>query len=530
MSYTFVDFFCGAGGSSSGLHAAGFELVLAANHWDRAIETHAVNFPAADHLCADVNNYDMRRLPWTDIAWWSPICTECSPAGGTPRSSETEWDLEAYGHVSTDAFIRTRATAWDVIRGTEARRHKVVLVENVVEFARDWPLFRVWCDALRTLGYNLQFVSVNSAHVGGPGNPYAPQWRDRFYVVATRKGIPLPDVTPRPLAWCPECAEEVKAVQAWKKTKPGRRQKVTLPEGVKAGKYGAQYEYHCPKAERHPATRVIEPFTRPAADAIDWRNLGKRIGDRAKPLASSTMKRIQSGLDKAAEWQQYGPTLITVNHSDGRDRALPVGAGPLPARTVKIGEGLVTPGLLAPVGGSWTNTPTLLSSPMNTRMANPKGHEALVAMPFVAELRNHKTVQPVANPVGVVTAGGNHHGLVIPGAQAASAWAENLWLAETDGHALVIPYRKGRTRTTREPLHTVTTVDSAALATYAPEIEDCYFRMLQPEEQAAAQRFPRNYIILGNKGERTKQAGNAVSSNVAQWLGECVMKSLAHAA
>ena len=45
MSLTFTDIFCGAGGSSIGLAAAGFELKLAANHWQTAIETHAANFP-----------------------------------------------------------------------------------------------------------------------------------------------------------------------------------------------------------------------------------------------------------------------------------------------------------------------------------------------------------------------------------------------------------------------------------------------------------------------------------------------------
>lgn len=44
MSITFTDIFCGAGGSSIGLVSAGFELKLAANHWDRAIETHSSNF------------------------------------------------------------------------------------------------------------------------------------------------------------------------------------------------------------------------------------------------------------------------------------------------------------------------------------------------------------------------------------------------------------------------------------------------------------------------------------------------------
>jgi hypothetical protein len=85
MGLTFTDIFCGAGGSSIGLTAAGLELTLAANHWQRAIETHAANFRDAEHLCADVNNYDMRRLPKTDVLWASPICTEISPAGGRKR-------------------------------------------------------------------------------------------------------------------------------------------------------------------------------------------------------------------------------------------------------------------------------------------------------------------------------------------------------------------------------------------------------------------------------------------------------------
>src|ERR1022692_4866472 len=75
---TFTDIFCGAGGSSIGLTEAGLEQRLAANHWQRAIDTHAANFPGAEHLCADVNNYDFRRLPRTQILWASPICTEGS--------------------------------------------------------------------------------------------------------------------------------------------------------------------------------------------------------------------------------------------------------------------------------------------------------------------------------------------------------------------------------------------------------------------------------------------------------------------
>ncbi|MFE6699178.1 hypothetical protein [Streptomyces sp. NPDC057718] len=46
--------------------------------------------------------------------------------------------------------------------------------------------------------------------------------------------------------------------------------------------------------------------------------------------------------------------------------------------------------------------------------------------------------------------------------------------------------------------------------------------MLQPVEQLAVRRFAADCIVSGNRTERTVQAGNAVSCNVAQWLGSRV--------
>jgi len=84
------------------------DLRLAANHWERAIETHSANFPHAEHLLADLNNYDRRRLPRTDVLWASPICTEVSPAGGRRRRAQP--DLFEHGPIAQAGFDRTRAT------------------------------------------------------------------------------------------------------------------------------------------------------------------------------------------------------------------------------------------------------------------------------------------------------------------------------------------------------------------------------------------------------------------------------------
>jgi DNA (cytosine-5)-methyltransferase 1 len=535
MSIDFTDIFCGAGGSSIGLVAAGLELKLAANHWDRAIETHSANFPNADHLIADVSNYDMRRLPRTQVLWASPECTWHSPAGGRKSQEQIRAQLDLFeDYVPNAAGVRSRATAFDVIRAAEVHRYKVIIVENVVEFATRWELFDWWIAGLKNLGYTVQLISVSSAHVGNSSNAPAPQWRDRLYVYGTAEGVPVPDVRPRPLAWCPTCDETVAAVQSWRR--PNRRQ---------VGKYRQQYDYRCPNlACRHS---IIEPFVLPAASIIDWTDLGTRIGDRAdhgkKPLVAATLRRIQAGIDLFAE-----PAMITVNHDD-HGRAYPARVGPFPARTTKTGDGLACPPMLVPAGGGWNDTATTVDNPLRTRTT--RDIEGVCTppecvQPFITMLRNHAEATSAAEPLATM-ATARHHGVTVPpGAfiqkhhgglnyQAIGHMTKDVaepfaGVVARTNLSLVIPYRKAKTKTTDEPLLTQATVEGAGLASaphYAGiDINDCHFRMVKPRESARAQRFPDSYRITGNGCEQQMQAGNAVSSNVSQWLGGVTVEVL----
>lgn len=579
MTLTFTDVFCGAGGSSIGLVEAGMELRLAANHWDRAIETHSANFPDAEHVCADVNNYDMRRLPSTDVAWFSPICTEASPAGGRtgyrrPAKSKagqldlmhqagTVAELEAYGHIPKAAMIRTRATFLDVIRATEVHRYKAVIVENVPDVVDRWELFDWWLAGMERLGYHWQLVSVSSAHIHGPDNPPAPQWRDRLYVVFTRVGIPLPDVAPRPLSLCAQCGADVHGVQTWCPAARKRALRHGRYRRDPASTYG-QYWYTCPDCDRR-----VEPYVAPAAAAIDWTSLGTRIGDLDEPLAPATLARVRAGLDLygpaftlaaagntherrpgARTWPLQHPLptqtataqhaiatanatainaaidaaigstvgsvvgsafLVNSNHDDVR--VYPAAAQPLSTRTGKIGDGVCIPPLLVPCGGTYSTTPTSAGEPMRTRTAREM--ELLVTPePFIALLRANGAADSIRDPLATLTTGLNH--------------------------ALIVPYyRTGTARPTGVPLDTVTGKDRFGLATppaanqagHASQVsgirvEDCRYRMLAPRESLNAQRFPVTYVVLGNRGEQTMQAGNAVSANVAHWLGRAVTAAI----
>ena len=84
---TLMDWFCGAGGSSQGVHAVpGVRVERAANHWKLAIESHAANFPTTSHYQGDIRKAPVWDWPVTDIFWASPECTNWSVAKGKKLS------------------------------------------------------------------------------------------------------------------------------------------------------------------------------------------------------------------------------------------------------------------------------------------------------------------------------------------------------------------------------------------------------------------------------------------------------------
>jgi DNA (cytosine-5)-methyltransferase 1 len=446
---TFTDLFCGAGGSSIGLTEAGLRLVFAANHWRRAIETHGENFPWAEHQCTDLDHYDMRNLPDTDVLWASPICVEASPAGGKAhrgnKRPKGQLDLlEQDGHVEQAGYERTRATFYDVMRAAEVHRYKVIVLENVPGVATKWEMFDWWLTGMtNVLDYNAQFISVSSAHIWDEeGNDPAAQWRNRLYIVLTLKGIRQPDVEPRPLARCEVCDQDVHAFQAWKK--PGAR---------KIGEYRRQYVYCCPNTSCRHA--VVEPYVLPSSSVIDWSDLGTRIGDRKPLWVPNTLRRVKAGLDLYGEpvtaavagntWERPG---------SGYFRAWPV-SHPLTTRTATAGDALVVP-------------------PDGAFIIKNKG----------GYCTPEQNLCPISGPLSTVTG--------------------------KDSHALVVP---------RQPLRTTGPVDLG-------DVLDCRGRMLKPREHLRAQRFRDTYRVHGNPSEQTMQAGNAVSANVAHWIGRAIMAVL----
>lgn len=507
---TVTDLFCGAGGSGLGATSVpGVELVMAANHSPRAIETHALNFPTCEHDCADISQVEPRRYRRTNILWASPECTNHSVAKGRKRRAEPDlFDEPLPDHVAE----RSRATMWDVPRFAEVHRYDAVIVENVVD-AANWEPFSAWLMAMDAYGYHHQVVFLNSMHAPAINAPRAPQSRDRMYVVFWRRGNRAPDLEIRPLAWCPSCDRVVDAVQVFKprgKTWPLARW----------GRYRQQYVYRCPTVRCHTD---VEPYALPAAAAIDWHTPGERIGDRDKPLSDKTIARIRAGLERYGRPMTFEATGNTFARP-GYARAWPVD---WPTATLTTSQ---TRALLVPSGGTWNEAAQSVGEPMRARTCTE--NEGLLVP---VEGRDGLRAAPACEPLRTQTA---RH--------------------ET---ALVVPYyRTGRAQPVAEPMPTLTTVDRAGVAFIAelrgvgstarpvrqplatvcatgnhhmliepsepPAVEDCTFRMLTVPEIQAAMAFTPDYVVTGSKREQVRQLGNGVTPPAAEWLIRAVVESL----
>jgi DNA (cytosine-5)-methyltransferase 1 len=213
---------------------------------------------------------------------------------------------------------------------------------------------------------------------------------------------------------------------------------------------------------------------------------------------------------------------------------------------------------------------TGLDAPLPTQTAS--------FVPWIVELRGgHSGPRPVEDPLSTVSANGNHHLLVVPpgfvmrnngsvgdGGEHCTPLDEELRTLTTAGHQSVVTapllmsyYGNGDTRPVDLPMGTATTVDRHALlvpaggtwnedASHAGEpmrtrttrdtealvdvdgldVDDCCFRMLEPAEIKLGMAFDAGYLLLGNRREQVRLAGNAVTPPAARDIAGIVIEAL----
>lgn len=346
-----ADLFCGGGGTSTGMIQAfqkagiNFQLI-GVNHWKIAVETNKLNHPFEKLYCSTVQNVKPREAVPSGrlhFLWASPECTNHSRAkGGRPRDEQS------------------RSTAWDILKWAQELYVDRIYIENVVEFL-DWgpidakghPMdskkgetFRAFIAALESLGYRIDWQTMNAADYGAPTS------RVRLIIQAVRG-----------------------------------RGKISWPQ---------------PTHAKNPGLFQEKPW-RSAREIIDWTIPGKSIFARKKPLSENTIRRIESGIRKYwGEWAE--PFLIVLRGT--KDSQCRASARKLdkPLPTVSDGEihtGIVEPFIVRYNGGE--DRHHSISDPVP--VLDCSNRYGLVEPLFIPQ-QSAGTVKPVSNPLPTVAAAG----------------------------------------------------------------------------------------------------------------------------
>ena len=196
----YIDLFCGAGGTSTGVNSARLhdepcaDVIACVNHDAKAIASHASNHPEALHFTEDIRTLELSPLvehlkrcreqnPDALIVLWASLeCTNFSKAkGGQPRDADS------------------RTLAEHLFRYIEAIEPDYIQIENVEEFM-SWgdmdengkPIsmdkgksYTRWVRNVKRNGYKFDHRILNAADYGAYTS------RKRFFGIFAKNGLPI---------------------------------------------------------------------------------------------------------------------------------------------------------------------------------------------------------------------------------------------------------------------------------------------------------------------------------------------------
>lgn len=255
----YIDLFCGAGGTSTGVDLARYrglecaKVITCVNHDKNAIASHAENHPDVLHFTEDIRTIELSPMlehinlmreeyPNAFIVLWASLeCTNFSKAkGGQPRDADS------------------RTLAEHLFRYVDAIDPDYIQIENVEEFM-SWgemdengkPIsknkgksYQRWVDNVKKYGYKFDHRILNSADYGAYTS------RKRFFGIFAKQGLPI-----------------------------------VFPE-----------QTHSKKAEKSLFGSISK--WKPVKEVLDFSDEGSSVFSRSKDLSEKTLERIYAGLIK----------------------------------------------------------------------------------------------------------------------------------------------------------------------------------------------------------------------------------------
>ena len=520
MKLLYVDLFCGAGGTTTGIEQARVrgekvaEVVACVNHDPHAIASHSANHMKAVHFTEDIRTLDTAHLKAVleaakiehpdakTVLWASCECTNFSKAkGGQPRDADS------------------RTLAEHLYRYVEDLDPDFVAVENVEEFmcwgALDehgkpvsWHKgcdYLKWVDTVCSYGYTHSWQLLNAADYGAYTS------RKRYFAIFAKIGL-----------------------------------KAAFPTA----------DYSRDGGDSHNLFGSSYKKWKPVREVLDLEDEGESIFTRRKPLVENTLKRIYAGLVKfvaggekafLVKWNSMG--------SDG-SYAAPSVDDPCPTVTVQNRLGVAKCRFLSKQFSGDENSKNIsIEGPAGT--VTTKDHHALITYygngqavsvdspsPTLTTKDNLAKVTFIANEY---TGGGqlsdidhpNPAVMTTPKQKLVSCFLMNPQY-ESAGGSVNKPCFTLIARMDKMPPYLISTEEGVGIQIYDDDspmtvkikefmamygIIDIKMRMLKISELKAIMGFPKDYVLVGTQSEQKKYIGNAVEVNMSRRLCEALAEA-----
>lgn len=553
----YIDLFCGAGGTSTGVENARYadeqcaKVVACVNHDANAIASHAANHPDALHFTEDIRTLELSPLvthvermkkiyPDALVVLWASLeCTNFSKAkGGQPRDADS------------------RTLAEHLFRYIEDIDPDYIQIENVEEFMswgdmdeKGHPIskdkgrcYEKWKRNVRKYGYDFDWRILNAADYG------AYTTRKRFFGIFAKRGLPI--VFPEPT--------------------------------------------HCKDGKNDMFGRLEK--WKPVKDVLDFSDEGESIFCRKKPLAEKTLERIYAGLIKfvaggkeafivkynsmsrtgkyqAPSVDEPCPTVATQGrlalakvsflskqysgHPESKNISIEEPAGtitckdhhafvsayygngnnysvesPAPAILTKDHLALVTPFFMNYYSGGGQLGG--LDEPCPAITTVPK--QRIVTPVFIDQQFGASSAASIEKPLGAITTNPKYSLVTCKG----KSFLMNPQFASA-GVSVDSPCFTLIARMDKKPPYFVNTEEGIGICIKEGDspmtvkikqfmilygLADIKMRMLRIDELKKIMGFPEDYVLIGPQSDQKKFIGNAVEVNMARVLCEAICKEI----
>ena len=527
ITLLYIDLFCGAGGTSSGVEYATVdgrkcaEVVACVNHDKNAILSHQANHPHTLHFTEDIRTLELSpmvehlrkmkaRYPKARVVLWASLeCTNFSKAkGGQPRDADSRTLAE---HLFR--YIATLDPDYIQIENVEEFMCWGALDENGKPVSKDRGRdYLRWVRKVQEYGYDFDWRILNAADFGAYTS------RKRYFGQFARRGLPI-----------------------------------AFPEQTyaKNGDEGGMFKmYHKWRAVR---------------DVLDLDDDGDSIFTRKKPICDKTLERIYAGLVKfvAGGKKQCEAWILKYNSMNQQHHQnAPSLDEQCPTVTCQNRLGLVKCQFLSK---QFSGDP----GSKNIGIEQPAGtvttidHHAFVTAyygnGFNSSIDSPAPTVTTKDRIPLVSAkyidnqygNGSPSGIDAPAPTVVNNPKQNIVSAQylmnpysfkSDGGSIESPCFTLIARMDKMPPYLITTKEGeAGIAIYESDspwtrkvkefmaaygIIDICMRMLNIGELKRIMGFPTDYVLVGTQAEQKKYIGNAVEVNMSRVLCEALARKL----